>query len=426
MVGIIGGGISGLFLLHILRKAGLDAVLYESSDSPGGVMQSRVVEGPNGPVVADLGPQRTRLTSGIAEIVEDTGLTPSLLRAEERVPFTIYWRGRIHPAPLGMGAALTTPLVSWPGKLRALADLVTPAPRPDESVADALTRKLGPEIYSRIAGPILGGLYASNPERMESRHTLLPMLRRSGAKRSLLLGLVRASRLDRIPVVSFAEGMGALPRAIAARHAAHLRLGQPARSVVAEAGGGLRIVSDRGDERVDAVVLTLPAPGAARLLTESAPDAAAVLGGLRYNPLAVVPLVVPAGTPSPEMGSGYKMTLEEPEPRATRGVTAQGALFGRRGLFTAFLGGMGSEDLMDRSDEEIMAVARADFAAITGVDAVPLLAHRTAMPAWDLSWPSATGLDLPRGVYICAAYADRPGIPGRLEDARKMVARLTR
>lgn len=426
MVGIVGGGISGLFLLHALSKAGVDAVLFERSDVPGGVMRSRVVEGPDGPVTVDLGPQRTRLTSALEAIVDELGLTPSLLYAKEGVPFTIYLEGKVLPAPLHLREAVTTPLVSWRGKLRALADLVTPAPRPDETVAHALTRKLGPEIYARLAGPLLGGLYASDPERMESRHTLLPLLRRSGAKRSLLVGLLRVSGLERIPVVSFRDGMGVLPRALASRYASQIRLGEPVTSIVREAGGGFRLFSERSDERVDEIVLTLPAPSAARVLADAAPAAARVLSGMRYNPLAVVPLLVPKATRSPEMGSGYKMTFEERVPRATRGVTAQETLFGRPGLFTAFLGGMGAEDVVDRSDAEIMEVARSDFAYVTGVEAVPLLVHRTAMPAWDLSWPEPESLELPRGMHVCAAYAERPGIPGRIEDAGRVAALLTR
>jgi oxygen-dependent protoporphyrinogen oxidase len=85
---------------------------------------------------------------------------------------------------------------------------------------------------------------------------------------------------------------------------------------------------------------------------------------------------------------------------------------------------MGYEEVVERSDDDLMETARADFAAATGVEAVPLLAHRTAMPAWDVSWSALAGLSLPAGLHVCAAFAERPGIAGRLDDARRLAARL--
>jgi len=438
MIGIVGGGLSGLFLLDILADRGVDAVLLEASDTPGGVSLSRLVEGPDGPVTVDLGPQRVRLTPGLATVVERAGLTPALVQARTGVPFTVHHGGRLHAAPFSLGAALRTPLISPIGKLRALADFVTAPPHPDESVANAFRRKLGPEIHTRLAGPILGGLYGSDPEDMDARHTLLPVLARTGGGRSLLRALMRASGGASLPVVSFREGMGALPMALAARHAERIRLGTPVISVEAGAGSGadggagaashsgagtgFRLVTATDEIRVDQVVLTLPAPSVAGILETLAPEAAARIGSLRYNPLVVIPLVVPEGIEVPEVGSGFKETLESSA--LTRGVTAHGALFDRRGLFSAFLGGMGREELLNRPDEELMAVARDEFRAVTGVEPVPLLVHRTWMPAWDRSWKAMDGLTLPAGVHICAAYAHRPGIPGRLEDARRVAELL--
>jgi len=238
--------------------------------------------------------------------------------------------------------------------------------------------------------------------------------------------------------------------ALAGRHAEQIRLGTPVISVEADGGAGggagaasgtstgagaggsggtggsrgrgFRLVTATDEVQVDQVVLTLPAPSVAGILETLAPEAAARIGSLRYNPLVVIPLVVPEGVEVPEVGSGFKETLESSA--LTRGVTAHGALFDRRGLFSAFLGGMGREELLNRPDDALMAVARDEFRAVTGVDPVPLLVHRTWMPAWDRSWKAMDGLTLPTGVHICAAYAHRPGIPGRLEDARRVVELL--
>jgi oxygen-dependent protoporphyrinogen oxidase len=100
-----------------------------------------------------------RLGGAFAGLSEELGLASAIRAAPSRLPFTIYWNGTLHPAPLSVRDAITTRLVSWPGKLRALGDLLSAPPAPGESVAEALRRKLGPEVYTRLAGPIIGGLY---------------------------------------------------------------------------------------------------------------------------------------------------------------------------------------------------------------------------------------------------------------------------
>ena len=50
---------------------------------------------------------------------------------------------------------------------------------------------------------------------------------------------------------------------------------------------------------------------------------------------------------------------------------------------------------------------------------------RTRIPAWDESWDALDGLRLPDGVHICANYAGRPGIQGRLTDAKRLAVRLS-
>ncbi len=422
MIGIVGGGISGLFLLHFLKNSGQEAVLFEASDDPGGVMRSRTVEGPNGPVTVDLGPQRMRLTSGLADIVHELDLTNSLLRAPVGIPFTVYHDGALYAAPLNLGDAFKTQLISWNGKARALVDLVTSPPHPTESVADVLRRKLGSQVYRRLAGPLLGGLYASDPERMEARHSLVPALARTGVRRSLLLGLLRAAAWKRPPVISFEQGTGELPIALAQLHRDRIRLGEPVHALTRSSSGTYKLETDRETLDVDQVVLTLPAPKAAEALSSSAPEVAKRLASLHYNPLAVVPLVVGPGSEGPMTGSGFKMTLNDRTP--TRGVTAHETLFDRRGLFTAFLGGMGAEGLVDREDPEIMEIARTDFETVTGVAATPLFVHRTSMPAWDRSWRAMDDLTLPQGIQLCAAFSRRPGITGRMEDARRVASNL--
>jgi oxygen-dependent protoporphyrinogen oxidase len=77
-------------------------------------------------------------------------------------------------------------------------------------------------------------------------------------------------------------------------------------------------------------------------------------------------------------------------------------------------------------DEEIAHVAVADFRRCTGHDARPLSVTRQRVPAWDVSWRALEGLRDPAGLRFAGSWRSRPGIAGRLAEARAVAAELTR
>lgn len=415
MIGIVGGGLSGLFVLHGLRAHGIDALLLEEGERVGGVVRTlRLPEGP-----ADVGPVRLRRTPGLAGVMDELGLEDEQMSAPPETRFHMFRDGRLHPVPLSPAQAIGTPLVSRGGKLRALRDLVSSPPHPGETVEAALVRKLGREVYRVLAGPLLGGLYASDPGRMEARDTLVPMMEGLGGGRSLLVGLLRARRAAAYPVMSLRSGAEALPQALGRLHADCIRTGSPVQGLDT-AHGGFHLHTPDGSVAVRQVVLTVPASRAAVLLGEVAPEAADRLAKLRYNPLAVVPMEgeLPGG------GSGFKVALDEP--LALRGVTSRKGLGGEEAIVTAYLGGMGRETLLARPDDRLALLAAREFETVTGAEARALAVERVSVPAWDTSWRALDGLALPPGVHLCAAYSRRPGVIGRLLDAERLVTSLAR
>jgi oxygen-dependent protoporphyrinogen oxidase len=220
--------------------------------------------------------------------------------------------------------------------------------------------------------------------------------------------------------------MGVLPERLAELHRESVRFNAAVRAIHRHEEGGFFIEIDAESVRVQEVILTLPAHEAANILRPLSPDSSERLSQLRYNPLAVVHLLLPEGEPLPDIGSGFKTTLHDPH--LTRGVTSHGGLFGpgsgRDNLYTAFLGGMGREEVMGMSEETLFAIATSDFRRVTKSNPIPLALHRTWMPAWDRSWRSLDGLRLPPGIHLCSAFSGRPGIPGRLEEAQQVVTRI--
>lgn len=422
-VAIVGGGVTGLTLLHYLRRRNVDASLYEASSRVGGVVGTKEKEG----MPLELGPQRARLDPALRELVEELDLGEQLVEGPRELRLMVYRRGRLRRAPLSPMDALRTDLLSFRGKLRVLHEPFRAGPGADESVGSFLRRAFGEEAYTALLAPLYGGLYASDPDEMLMRVSLGRLLEERGLTgRSLLLALLRGARQRHAapPPVSFARGLATLPRALAAAHADHVHVSTPVAEV--EAAGDvsrwrLRLGSG-GSVDAHAVVLTTPAPASGRLLRAVAPEAAAALEGLRYNPLAVVHLQAEESLP----WAGLQVAKGEDTP--LRGVTSHGALFRREGLHTAFLGGMGREDVVGWADERLGEAAREAFARVTGLRASILHVHRTHVPAWDRTW---TALDrfaehpLPEGLRLAGSWHERPGLPGRWREARRLARELS-
>lgn len=430
MIGIVGGGISGLAVAQGLASKGVAHVVFESSPDVGGVMRTVTVDA----VPLDVGPQRTRLTQEVADLVDAAGLGDQILRAEEDLPLWIYRAGKLRRVPFSLSEALTTDLLGTTGKMRALLEPFTAPLKSEETVARFFTRKFGQEAYRNLIGPLYGGLYASDPARMYARHGLRITLDHFGVGRSLLVAMLRRGAEARraVDTITFREGLQSLPRALAALEGVNVRTGVAVRGLERLADGGWRLAVERSDSagapqaefrraagvHVDRVVLSCPSREAAALLEEAAPSAARRMARLNTNRLAVVHL----RSNFQAEGFGYQVAFGET--LETRGCTWNASIFGRPGIYTCYLGGMKHPELVDWSDPRIGETARREFQTVTGSEARVLNVSRTYVPAWDRSWDALENLELPQGIHLCSNWSARPGIPGRARQAAELVRAL--
>lgn len=414
LIGIIGGGLTGLALAHQLAAKGVPHLLLESENRPGGVIRSGRVEGH----LLEWGPQRTRLGGLVGELVRELGLADQVITAPPGLPLWIFRRGKLRQVPFSAAELARTDLLTLPAKLRLLLEPLTRGPDDAERVADFFTRKLGRAAYEDLVGPLYGGLYASDPADMVVGLSLGQVLREFGIGRSLLQPLLRrGGRISAPAACSFREGMQTLPQALFERNRGNVRLGAPVRSVQ-PVGAGFRLEWDGGQVDAEQVVLAVSAPAAARLLADAAPDAAARIARLVYNPLAVVHLHAETRL----HGLGFQVSFAER--LSTRGVTFNDSLFGRTGVYTVYLGGAKDPEVVQRPDGELAAIAVREFREVTGYVGRPLSVARERMPAWDQSWSALQGMHLPPGVHLAANWESRPGVPGRLAQAKRLAAVL--
>lgn len=420
-VGIVGAGIGGLALTHALAERGVDSVAYEASDEPGGVIDSRIVDGR----VLEAGPQRLRLVDPIAEMVDDLGLRETLRTADDSLPLYVYADGDLRLVPRSLSAFLTTNLLSWRAKLRVLAEPLTGEADPEETIESLFVRKFGRETYDSLVHPIIGGTFGSNPARMPVGHALRGVVKLERRHGNVLVPAAKRifGSSETSSPASFKEGLQQLPHALADEHEERICLETPVLTIQTD---GKEVVVESADgnaEHFDHVVVTTPARETADIVEATSPESAAGLRELTYNPLVLVHLVSDVDA----RGFGYQVRRDES--LRTLGVSWNASLFDRDGVYTAFLGGMDDPEILEKDDEEIRRIAADEFERVMGADTSDIAVVNVekmpwAFPAYDTTWDALNRVDLPERVHLATNYTARMGMAARVREAVTLAERF--
>ncbi|MCA9640270.1 MAG: protoporphyrinogen oxidase [Polyangiaceae bacterium] len=404
---VVGGGVTGLtaaYRIHKLRPE-WRVTLLESRDRLGGNIVTVREKG----FVIDGGPDSfVRTKPAAVKLARELGLEDQLIttKPDGRKVYLAH-AGQLEAMPEGMALGVPTrpgPLVrsrllGWPAKLRLFSEPFWPAGNDDgrdESIYDFLSRRLGGTAAERLAGPLLGGIYAGDIRKLSMRATFPQLIELEKKHRSLVLGTLamRAdgrrrvkgeatpnSRLKRTqqliqaawgtaesPFYSFKGGMLSLIDALADA--------LPQGTVRLEAGlDGLRREGEKwqlvsGDQKLeaDAVVLACPARVAAKLVPTE--QLSRDLSSIQYlstatvffafdrsqvsHPLDGVGFVVPPGEGDILAGTFINSKWEHRVPEG-------------KVLLRAFLGGArGGELVEQQSDAELSARALKELKRLMG------------------------------------------------------------
>ena len=444
---VIGGGITGLTACYRLiqqAQAGdlpLDVVLLEASDRLGGVIATRheACPGPRSGdgLLLEEGPDCFLATKpwGI-ELCDELGLNAELIgtTTEHRQSF-IARRGKLVPVPQGfylmapgsLWPFVTTRAFSWSGKLRMALDLVLPrrTPEDDESLADFVTRRLGREALDRMAQPMVGGIYTTDPRHLSMQATMPQFLDMERRHRSLILALRHRQRQASAQqsgvsgaryglFASFRHGMQTLVGALADRlPAAAVRLQTSVRSIRHNPESQRWIVSpqDGPDFEADALCLALTAPQAAHLLTDVDPELAAGLHDIPYASSAVVTLACNrADIAHPLNGMGF--VVPAVEQRNLIACSFSSVKFAGRApddkvLLRAFVGGALQQEQALWPDAKLQNAVYQDLRQLLGLTGKPAFCHvsrhSSAMPQYHVG-------HLERIKHVEAAAQRWPGL----------------
>lgn len=296
---VIGAGISGLACALRLAERGVDVQVLEQSRRVGGVIASTKRNG----FLFELGPQSFQLTPALAELIRGAGLEGEVLSAPARAPRYVFSGGRLHPVPMGPQILLGGSLLGFGTRARLVWDLVgrSSPPEREESLAEFVARKFGPELLDRLAGPFVSGIYAGDPNRLGLRDAFPDVHRWEQEQGSVLRGAMRSMRSrkksgqPRPTLSAIKDGNERLLEAVGEKLGKALSLGACVESVSrSDAKNGarfaVRVQGSSGAETLEAdwVVIAAPADAAARMVSGINGRLAELLMRIEYAPVAVV------------------------------------------------------------------------------------------------------------------------------------------
>lgn len=387
---VVGAGISGLVTAFALQRRGVDVAVIEAAPRAGGNIHTLEREGYS----IECGPH-TMLDNhpSLRELIAALGLDGALREANPEAARRYVVRdGRALELPGSPLAFLTTPLFSWQGKLRLLAEpFIKPADH-EESVAAFVRRRLGQEFLDWAVDPFVSGVYAGDPERLSVRAATAKVYALEREHGSLIKGAVkkawakRKARIDTGPVgrmVSFERGLGQLVEALAAALGERLFLSTPAQALH-QADGQWQVETPAGAFRASRLMLALPAAVTADLLQGLAGEAVQVLREIPYPPVASVALGLRREDVAHPL-DGFGVLIPSKERRTTLGALFSSTLFQGRApeghvLLTAYIGGRRHEEVGAWEDGQVIARVQEDLAPILGLRAAPVMTHISRWP----------------------------------------------
>jgi oxygen-dependent protoporphyrinogen oxidase len=446
---VVGGGISGLAAAHRVRQLLPEAevLVLEGSPRIGGSLRTAEVAG----VRTDTGaeamlnrrPEAVDLTRQVG--LGDDVVHPATASAG------LWTRGRVLPLPrtlmgipvdlAGLGGVISTEGVARAAQEPDLPP--TDLEGRDLSVGDLVEQRLGPEIVDRLVEPLLGGVYAGHAREISARAAMPQVVALLETDSSLVRAAAAAVRPDEtgLPPVfaGVVGGLGRLPDAVARSSGAAVRTGATVRELRRSPSGGWQLVvgPTRDAELVeaDAVVLATPARATSRLLADVAPVASRSLAGIEYASMAIVTLAFPVPALPVTGGSGFLVPpVDGHAIKASTFSFAKWEWVRAAGeasdepvrLLRCSLGRHREEQVLQRSDEELVALALDDLAGAIGLLGPPVDAHVQrwggALPQYavgplDLVSAVRSEIEGVAGLAVCGSAYDGVGIPACIASA---------
>ncbi len=392
-IAIIGGGISGLVVLHYLKERFKDTVaitLYERESSVGGTIQTKADQ----EVLFETGPNGfLNNQSATFDLIEELNLTGQIINANIKAKRRyIQMNGCLYPAPMDPISLIASPLLSVADKFHLFKGLFKKNVSTDQSIYDYVNQRFGHNCAERLADPFISGIFAGNIKRLHMQSAFPKLFSKKKGRTKMCMH-------------SFQNGMSQIIKALAQRYQSHIQTNKEINSIA--------------DLKADVTICCTTAFVASQLLEPVNSHLSELLGQIKYSPVAVVGLVFDQGD-FQKTPDGYGYLVPSNQGKDVLGVLIESNVFEHRVgnqqmLIRVMLGGAHHPGIINDEPETILNKAIEEINNSYGLKSQP---HKTfiklwpkAIPQYELNYPTireAIKQELHKTpeLYLCANYLD--------------------
>lgn len=426
VVAVIGGGISGLAAAHRLTELlpHVRLAIYEAADRLGGVLETVRRDGY---LVERSADSFITKYPWATDLCQRIGLADELVPTDETRRRALVVRGGrlvrlpagfVLMTPVSLWSVLRSPILSWRGKLRLMAEPWMPR-RPaeqegDESVGAFARRRLGDEAYERIVQPLLGGIHTADADHLSLAATFPEYMaqeqfhgriQRHAAKRTdsgARYGMFVAPR----------EGTSQLVLALANRlPPGAVRLSTAVTAVRRDGNLWQLTLGNGALETADAVIVALPAPVATKVLSAADEVLSQQLAAIEYSGCAIVCLAYRRD----QFGvapDGFGFVVPKVERRKILAGSFASEKFRGRApngeiLIRIFIGGALAPELANLPVDELKSIAERELVDLMQIKGAPLWSE---VARWPASMPQYAVGHLQRVAAMESRVAAIPGL----------------
>jgi len=431
---IVGGGISGLALLHYLKKKyrGCEDVyvtLLEKNSHLGGTIHTikeghfTFESGPNGFLSR---------ASAIRDLARELDLSGQMIHADSQAKIrSISVKNKLHVVPNNPISFLFMELLSFTDVVRILTEIFVPKGKADdESVFDFGKRRLGENFTKIFLDCVVSGIFGGDVKRLSMKSAFPKVYNLEQSYGSLIKGVFHLKgKKDKETVagpkgslMSFKGGMGEIIERMYTQYGEHIRMSETVETILKNEGQFF-IKTDKNHFQADEVYLCTPSYHAAEILGNLDKELSGLLDEIFYAPIMVVGLGYEKSD-FPKSPKGFGYLIPSSENRDILGVVFSSNIFpGRAGedeiLMQVMLGGAHHPRLGDRSTFELVDLAKNEIKMRFGAKSEPKKVFSVfwpkAIPQYNLGYSKllekiGSRLEKIPGLFLAANYIGGPSL----------------
>ncbi len=190
---IVGAGLTGLTMAFYLTKYGAKVAVLEKENKCGGVINTVRKDG----FIYEVGPNTGSIGSPeLVELFDDLQDKMKVEVANPKAKYRWIWKhGKWRALPSGLLSAINTPLFTLKDKFRILGEpFRKPGTDRNETIADLVRRRLGKSFLDYAVDPFISGIYSGDAEKLITRFAMPKLYNLEQNYGSFIRGAIKKSK----------------------------------------------------------------------------------------------------------------------------------------------------------------------------------------------------------------------------------------